>query len=118
MTGDWGIYCRDTEGVKRQLGEAASEVMGRLSAASMESYSRAYPHLVRLHMLHEASDAAQLAARGSLGPIERQRVLRWDERLRITQSSLATQVRTFIWLQASLPTWSPSHAWMELSGSL
>lgn len=87
-----GIICRDTEGVKRQLGEATGEVMGRLSAASMESYSRAYPHLVRLHMLHEASDAAQVAARGSLGPIERQRVLRWDERLRITQSSLATQV--------------------------
>ncbi|KAK9914842.1 hypothetical protein WJX75_001188 [Coccomyxa subellipsoidea] len=85
------FHHRDTEGVKRQLGEATGEVMGRLSAASMESYSRAYPHLVRLHMLHEASDAAQVAARGSLGPIERQRVLRWDERLRITQSSLATQ---------------------------
>lgn len=82
---------RDNEGVRQQLGEAAGEVMGRLSAASMESYSRAYPHLVRLHMLHEAADAAQLAARGSLGPIERQRILRWDERLRITQSSLATQ---------------------------
>lgn len=83
---------RDNEAVRQQLAEAAGEVMSRLSAASMESYSRAYPHLVRLHMLHEASDAAQLAARGSLGPIERQRILRWDERLRITQSSLATQV--------------------------
>ncbi len=79
--------------MRKQLAEAAGEVMGRLSAASMESYSRAYPHLVRLHMLQEASDAAQLAARGSLGPIERQRILRWDERLRITQSSLVTQVK-------------------------
>ncbi|BDA43155.1 Serine/threonine-protein kinase ATR at C-terminar half [Coccomyxa sp. Obi] len=85
------FHHRDNEAVRQQLAEAAGEVMGRLSAASMESYSRAYPHLVRLHMLQEASDAAQLAARGSLGPIERQRILRWDERLRITQSSLATQ---------------------------
>ncbi len=34
-----------------QLSDTSAEVMGRLSAASMESYSRAYPHLVRLHML-------------------------------------------------------------------
>jgi serine/threonine-protein kinase ATR len=87
-----GAHHRDNEGVKRHLSEASAEVMARLSAASMESYSRAYPLLVRLHMLQEASDAAHLAARGSLGPIERQRTLRWEERLRITQSSLATQV--------------------------
>ena len=39
------------EAVRKQLGDTAAEVMGRLSAASMESYSRAYPHLVRLHIL-------------------------------------------------------------------
>lgn len=39
------------EAVRKQLGETAAEVMSRLSAASMESYSRAYPQLVRLHML-------------------------------------------------------------------
>ena len=37
--------------MRAQLAEASGEVMGRLSAASMESYSRAYPSLVRLHML-------------------------------------------------------------------
>jgi hypothetical protein len=42
---------RDSEGVRQQLGEAAGDVMGRLGAASMESYPRAYPSLVRLHML-------------------------------------------------------------------
>jgi hypothetical protein len=42
---------RDSEGVRAQLGEACGEVMARLSAASTESYSRAYPSLVRLHML-------------------------------------------------------------------
>jgi len=48
---------------------------------------------VRLHMLQEAADVAALAAGGSLGPHERQRRLRWPERLRITQPSLATQAR-------------------------
>ena len=41
--------------------------------------------------MQEASDAATLVAQGCMGPIERQRLLRWDERLRITQSSLGTQ---------------------------
>lgn len=44
-------------------------------------------------MLQEAADVAALNAEGSLGPNERQRRLRWPERLRITQSSLATQAR-------------------------
>jgi serine/threonine-protein kinase ATR len=94
----------------------------------MESYSRAYPYLVKLHMLQEIADVAGAPATtskclvaplgvlrhllpflhrmhsfrhffifcaGSLerseGPHERQRSLRWDERLRITQSSLASQ---------------------------
>ena len=33
------------------LEDARREIMGPLSAASMESYSRAYPLLVKLHML-------------------------------------------------------------------
>ncbi len=37
--------------VKVEIAEARSEVMAPLSAASMESYSRAYPYLVKLHML-------------------------------------------------------------------
>lgn len=32
--------------------------MGPFSAAAMESYSRAYPHLVKLHMLQEVADVA------------------------------------------------------------
>lgn len=45
------------EAVRRRLGDTAAEVMGRLSAASMESYPRAYPHLVRLHMLQVGPDS-------------------------------------------------------------
>lgn len=36
----------------------ALQVMGPFSAAAMESYSRAYPHLVKLHMLQEVADTA------------------------------------------------------------
>ena len=42
---------RHKEAVKTGLEEARREIMGPLSAASMESYSRAYPLLVKLHML-------------------------------------------------------------------
>ena len=45
------LGCRDMEAVRRDLEAARSEIMGPLSAASMESHSRAYPHLVQLHML-------------------------------------------------------------------
>ena len=68
--------------------------MAPLSAASMESHARAYPHLVKLHMLGEAADCAALLQEGSLGvgPLDRQRRLRWDERLAATHPSLTTQV--------------------------
>lgn len=67
--------------------------MAPLGAASMESYTRAYPLLVKLHMLQELSDAAVLLQEASLaGTLERQRRLRWEERLKVTQSSLTVQV--------------------------
>ena len=34
-----------------QIKSARHEIMGPMSAAAMESHSRAYPHVVRLHML-------------------------------------------------------------------
>ena len=44
--------------------------------------------------MQELSDAAAVLAEGSLaGPLDRQRRLRWAERLRVTQSSLPTRVR-------------------------
>lgn len=69
--------------------------MAPLGAASMESYTRAYPFLVKLHMLQELSDASVLLQEASLaGTLERQRRLRWEERLKVTQSSLTVQVWT------------------------
>lgn len=44
--------------------------------------------------MQEVSDAADVLAEGSLlGPLDRQRRLRWAERLHVTQPSLPTQVR-------------------------
>ncbi|KAL3137629.1 hypothetical protein ABBQ38_004906 [Trebouxia sp. C0009 RCD-2024] len=86
------VHTRQADKVKVELAEARSEIMAPLSAASMESYSRAYPYLVKLHMLQELSDAAAVLAEGSLaGPLDRQRRLRWAERLKVTQSSLPTR---------------------------
>lgn len=48
--------CRKVEAAKLEIAEARAEIMAPLSAASMESYSRAYPHLIKLHMLQVALD--------------------------------------------------------------
>ena len=86
---------REQSKTNKVLAEARRAIMAPLSAASMESYTRAYPFLVKLHMLQEASDAAVLLQEASLaGTLERQRRLRWQERLKVTQASLTVQVRT------------------------
>ena len=48
---DWTCLCRKADAAKLEIAEARTEIMAPLSAASMESYSRAYPYLVKLHML-------------------------------------------------------------------
>lgn len=48
--------------------------------------------------MQELSDAADVMAEGSLlGPLDRQRRLRWAERLQVTQPSLPTQVTPSSW---------------------
>ncbi len=65
------LASRDASSVAEQLRAARAEIVAPLSAAAMESYTRAYPHLVRLHMLQELSDAAALlqASRSGLASI-------------------------------------------------
>ena len=47
-----------------------------------------------MYVAQEVSDAAAVLAEGSLaGPLDRQRRLRWAERLKVTQCSLPTRVR-------------------------
>ena len=88
-----GCDCRERVQTTLGLDEARKAIMAPLSAASIESYTRAYPHLVKLHMLQELADAAFLLQEGSVaGEKDRQRRLKWEERLQVTQSSLAVQV--------------------------
>ena len=43
--------------VSKELSSMRHEIMPQFSAAAKESYARAYPHLVKLHMIQEISDA-------------------------------------------------------------
>ena len=52
---------RQADKVKLEVADARSEIMAPLSAASMESYSRAYPYLVKLHMLQASSASSKLS---------------------------------------------------------
>ncbi len=58
----WAAWRRDEDALRRELESARGDVMGPFSAAAMESYTRAYPHLVKLHMLQEVADVAGGAA--------------------------------------------------------
>ena len=50
------LSCRDQTQTTRILTEARKAIMAPLSAASSESYTRAYPFLVKLHMLQVTSN--------------------------------------------------------------
>lgn len=54
----WAVARFDMAELGVGLEAARNEVMGPFSAAAMESYSRAYPQLIKLHMLQEISDVA------------------------------------------------------------
>ena len=47
-------------GFRRELSNARDQTMALLSAACMESYGRAYPFLVRLHILQEIESGSRL----------------------------------------------------------
>ena len=53
---------RDASSFQAELFEARQQTMGLLSAASMESYTRSYPFLTRLHILQEIELGSQLLA--------------------------------------------------------
>jgi len=98
--GEMLISLRDGAKTKlhTQLEAARHEIMGPLSAAAMESHLRAYPYVVRLHMLQEIEDAVQhlpglQLKSGSLSikPELIVQKLHWRERLACMQISLSAQ---------------------------
>eukprot|EP00873_Tetraselmis_striata_P024237 jgi/Tetstr1/444501/TSEL_032380.t1 len=92
---------RDMTTLKAQLEAARHEIMGPMSAAAMESHSRAYPYVVKLHMLQEIEDAITHiptlttgSNATSFGPIQLKQSfqkLHWRERLACMQTSLNAQ---------------------------
>eukprot|EP00963_Diacronema_lutheri_P004971 scaffold363_cov331-Pavlova_lutheri.AAC.92 len=96
------------EEVKRSRYEA----MSYLSAASMDSYERAYPRVVWLQMVQEVEETFELHSKKSKGEVGERHMLRslskWNERLSATQPSLSIrepilslrrQLYTFLGLQ-------------------
>ena len=62
---------------EHSLNQARCQVMSQLSAAAMESYSRAYPSLVKLHKLYEIEKLCQLLQEQDVA--QRQRTLKkWN----------------------------------------
>ncbi|CAG9464680.1 unnamed protein product [Pedinophyceae sp. YPF-701] len=81
-----------TSELRAALEVARREAAAPLSAASMESYSRAYPYLVRLHLLQELETSAQTLLSDkpvqSPGSLDGDDGLRWPLRLGITQTAM------------------------------
>jgi hypothetical protein len=89
---------KDDENVARfhsAIEAARLDVLSGLSAASMESYSRAYPFMIRLHQLREIEMASELVRRPLRDQSEatHEIIRNWDleARLRITAPSLVLQ---------------------------
>ncbi|XP_010266921.1 PREDICTED: serine/threonine-protein kinase ATR isoform X2 [Nelumbo nucifera] len=90
---------RDQFCVAEKIAQSKQALLAHLAAAGMDSYERAYPFVVRLHMLHELEDFHNLLVDDSF--LERSfhlddpgfsRIIKeWDNRLRLTQPSLWTR---------------------------
>lgn len=101
------IKRQDDDLFKKLLYKTRAEVMGVLSAASMESYQRAYPYITKLHMLHGTNwtknaflgclgtyfflELEQTFNLGTMDEGEGSLLTSWDIRLRLTQPSFKTR---------------------------
>ncbi|KAG0625577.1 hypothetical protein M758_2G066000 [Ceratodon purpureus] len=98
------LQMRDHDRFTEHLLHCRKTLLAPLAAASMESYSRAYPYVVKLHMLQELEDFSALVTTDAGGinnagegqrkhPYMRMEELieDWESRLKITQPSLWTR---------------------------
>jgi len=92
----------DKDEFLKLLGKARQDIMGPLSAASMESYQRAYPFLTKLHMLRELEQSMPLFHLSEKVKTEKEKgTVRedtsediqkdWSIRLKMTQPSFRTR---------------------------
>jgi len=77
--------------ISKELSSMRHDIVPHFSAAAKESYGRAYPYLVKLHMIQEISDAVEVIENQSIGPKERQRLLKWNERFSLTRPTLSAR---------------------------
>lgn len=77
--------------ISKELSSMRHDIVPHFSAAAKESYGRAYPYLVRLHMIQEIADAVEVIENHPIGPKERQRLLKWNERFSLTRPTLSTR---------------------------
>eukprot|EP00879_Flechtneria_rotunda_P008531 GHRR01008938.1.p1 GENE.GHRR01008938.1~~GHRR01008938.1.p1 ORF type:complete len:1480 (+),score=620.50 GHRR01008938.1:516-4442(+) len=72
------------------LHNARAGVLGLLPAIAGESYTRAYPDLLKLHMLQEVEGVSHMLQQAQpVGAIQRGRLLRWSDRLSLTAPLLS-----------------------------
>ena len=110
---------RDHVEFERALATARVSLMGSLAAASMESYERAYPMLLRLHGLYEMEQGFAMVTRDTSAPLSGSSAVHlsqggtnqhshripskldlikhweWDERLESTRPSVGLQEPLF-----------------------
>lgn len=85
------------DAISKELSTMRHDIVPHFSAAAKESYGRAYPFLVKLHMIQEIADAVESVeqgagrSQGNIGVKERQRLLRWQERFSVTRPTLSTR---------------------------
>ncbi|CAK7329438.1 unnamed protein product [Dovyalis caffra] len=87
---------KDQFSVAEKIALSKQALIAPLAAAGMDSYMRAYPFIVKLHLLRELEDFHTLLADDSflvkkfhLGHLEFTKLMEnWDHRLRFTQPSL------------------------------
>lgn len=102
------VHRREEQAVEAAAVGGRAAMCTRLAAAAMESYDRAHPYLVRLHMLQEVVDGCTLArgldalpgegnSMGGSAPQYEQAArrvegqLHWGDRLALTEDSLAAR---------------------------
>jgi len=81
---------RDDREVRAHLKQARADIMTPLSAASLESYERAYPFVTKLHILTELEHSWDVLSKqsGDISlEIKTKIVSEWESRLKITQQS-------------------------------
>mmetsp|Transcript_33811 Transcript_33811/g.54794 ORF Transcript_33811/g.54794 Transcript_33811/m.54794 type:complete len:1076 (+) Transcript_33811:213-3440(+) len=81
---------RDDSDFREQLSFARDSLLPQLSAAGMESYQRAYPFIVRLHMLNELEDAFAECILRDAGRGRMDGLKHWEARLKLVEPSLTT----------------------------